>query len=206
MSEGPRCRSAVLGDSGPGPWSCGVVQLPGKLALRSEDLRVDQHSRAPWVRVRVPAGSISTPGRRRPMSQGPRCRPALPGDTRSYLRPVVLTSCPGLLGPISQGPQGIPAVPCNSDLVPKTRGVDQLPRATQVGVSRPAELTSCPVQLGPVSLGPRHRPVAPGDSGQCPRARDVEQLSRVTLAWVHGPVVLTSGPGRLGKTSMVPRG
>ena len=139
LCEGPRRRPAVLGDLGPGPRSCGVHQLSRGLALPSEGpwcppvvpgascsgpwaCGFDQHSRAPRARVRVPAGLISTPGRLGPMSQVPRGRSAVQGNSDPVPKargvdqvsratwacvpgPEVSTSCPGGLALDSDSPR-----------------------------------------------------------------------------------------------------
>ena len=81
--DSPRCRPAVAGDLGQGPKAHGDEQHPARLALVSEVRGVDQLSRVTWARARGPAGSTSCPQGHGPGSEGPRGRPALPGDSRS---------------------------------------------------------------------------------------------------------------------------
>ena len=82
-SEGPRGRPAVQGDSGPGPKAGGVNQLSLAPRVLFRGLGVNQLSRMSWAFFRGPKESTSCPWRLGPEPYGPRCRPAVPGDSRS---------------------------------------------------------------------------------------------------------------------------
>ena len=181
MSEGPRCRPALLGDSRWGPRSRGV----------------DQMSRASRAMVRGPAWSTSSPGRLELGSEVPQGSPAFPGDSRSGRWPTLSTSSPGRLGPMPEGLRARPDVPADLGPCSSACGVDQLSRATRARVRWSAGSTSCPSLLGPCSEGPRCRPALPGDLRPAPITREVSQLSQATCARVRGPVGLTSSPRRL---------
>ena len=156
------------------------------------------------------------------MSEGPRGRPAVPGNSTQARRPAASTSCPGRLGPVSEGPRVRPAIPGHSRWGPCSRGVDQQSRATRACVRGPVRSTRCLWPFGPGTEGPRDRPAdprdlgpcprscgrpsVPGDSGPCPRPRRVDQLSRGTWALVGRSGVSNRRPGRLGPMSESPRG
>ena len=185
VSDCPRGRPDVFGDSGPWPGSCGVCQL----------------SRAHSANARVPAVSTHSPKRLEFGSKGPRSTccpgclgpgpdvppglPGVPGDsgsgrrdrgvaqpsrvTRAWVRgPMCSTSSSGQIALGSDGPRG-----------PMARS---------------------PGRLGHVPQGPGCRPAVSGTSGPVPRPGIIDQLSRVTRARVRGPTVSTrssrpSGPG-----------
>ena len=196
---GPRVRLAVREDSHLAPRAHGVDQL----------------SRATREQVCVPAGSTSSPasitpgsealgGATRfpwcfgPESEGPRGRPAIPGDsgpcprsrdvdqhswaTLARVRGTVgSTRCPGQLGLLSEVPRGPPALPGDWHSGPRARGIDQLSQSS-----------------GPCSEGPRGRPALPGDSHSSPRAHGVHQHFRATRALVDGPQCRPPLPGDSG--------
>ena len=160
-----------------------------------------------WVtraRVRGPLVSSSCPGRLGPVSNGPRCRSAVPGDsgpcprsrgvdqlslmTRTSVRVLeVSTSSPRLLTIQSEGLRGRPAVLDDSRLGQIFRDVDQLSQTIRDRVRGPAGLTRCP-----------------GDSGPGPIAHGVHQQSWENRACAGGHTVSTMGPGRLGTVNKGP--
>ena len=174
VSEGPRVRPAVPGDSGPG----------------TRAHRVDRPSRANRARVRGPVGSTSCSGELGPGSEELRSRPAFPRDTGPFPRacvvdqlsretrdlvgrPAVSTSLPGRLRPLT-----------------RDRGVHQLSRATRT-VTEARVSNSCPGRLAHVSEGPRGQPAFPGVS--CP-GRGIAGMitqSGVTRASARWPAVST---------------
>ena len=172
VSEGPRCRPALLGDSRWGPRSRGV----------------DQMSRASQAIVPGPAWSTSSPGRLELGSEVPQGSPAFPGDSRSGRWPTLSTSSPGRLGPMPEGLQARPDVPADLGPCSSACGVDQLSRVTRAPVRWPARSTGSPGRLVRGSVGPRGRPVPPGDSG-LGRVSRGRQISRTTRARVRGPAV-----------------
>eukprot|EP00108_Taenia_solium_P011553 TsM_000107200 transcript=TsM_000107200 gene=TsM_000107200 len=116
-SEGPRCRPAPLGDSGPGQRAHSVDQL----------------SCATWARVRVPSASTRGPmargvdqlsGATGAIPDGPRGLRALPGDSGLCQGPAVSNCSPGHLTLASEGP-----------------GVDQQARTTLARVRGPVKST-----------------------------------------------------------------
>ena len=151
VSDCPRGRPDIFGDSGPWPGSCGVCQL----------------SRAHSANARVPAVSTHSPKRLEFGSKGPRSTccpgclgpgpdvppglPGVPGDSGSGRRVAVLPSHPGSLGPGSEGPCVRQALPGKSRSGPMARGVDQVSGATQARAPGPGGSTSCPGHLGPGS-------------------------------------------------------
>ena len=170
--------------------------------------------RAPRAHVPGPAGSTSSPGCLRPLSDGPRCPPALPGisgvvprarrvyqlsqATCSRLRyPAGSTNTPGRLTLVSEGPRCPPAVP----------GDSRSGRWPSLSTSCPGDsgpcLRSCGLNLmsratwglAPV---PAVRTALPRDSGPGPMACAVDQNSRATRAWVCGLTGSTSSPMPLG--------
>ena len=177
MSQSPRYRTTVPGDSGLCPMACGIDRL----------------SRAPQACVPGPSVSNCSAGRLGPVSQGPRVRPALLGVSGPCLR-----SCG--LDQMSRGTWGRVAVPAVSTSSPGTRPrswpvrstssperlalgtVGQRGQPVLPGVSGsgrgPAGSTSSPGRLMIESKGSWCRPALLGDSCSCPRARGVDQLSR----------------------------
>ena len=184
----PRARdekTAVLGDSRSGP------------RLRC----VDKLSRLTRERVCGPAVSTSCRGLLGPGSEGPKCRPDVPGDSRPCPRvhsvdqlcwatqglcPEVLHGGPPKLKTLDrvQSPQGRPEIIGELRSEPRARSVHQLSRATCAQVQGPAGTTSSPGHFRPVPEGPQDRPAFLAASGSGPKARGVEQLSQRTCAWV----------------------
>lgn len=161
VSDCPRGRPDVFGDSGPWPGSCGVCQL----------------SRAHSANARVPAVSTHSPKRLEFGSKGPRSTccpgclgpgpdvppglPGVPGDsgsgrrdrgvaqpsrvTRAWVRgPMCSTSSSGQIALGSDGPRGRPALRGDSGTCPRARDVDQLSRAPRARFRGPALLISYP--------------------------------------------------------------
>ena len=139
VSDIPWTRPAVPGDSGPGRTYCGFYQASWATRARSRGPAVDQLSRATRDCTQGLAGSSRYPGRLLHVSECPRCRQAVLGDsdpgpsargadqlcreTRNLVGgPVGLSSLPGRLSPGSQGPRGRPAVPGISLLYPRDLG------------------------------------------------------------------------------------
>ena len=149
-------------------------------------------------------GSTSRPGGPGPGTEGPRCRPDVPGDPGPGLRPTGSTSSPGRFGPGSKGLRGRPAVPGHTRLGLKAGGVDQFSRATRDWVRVPAVSTSYPGRHRPFPKDPRvdQLSLAPGPESKGPR---IDQLSGVIWARVRWLVVFISCPGRLWPGSEVPR-
>ena len=153
---GLRARPAVPEDSRQAPIACGIDQLSrltqasvrGPAVLTSSSGRLVKRSVVPRGRpahpcdmgpVRKTVLSSSWPWQRGPGSEGPRCRPTVPGDsglcprargvdhmsqaTLTRVRgPAVSTNTPGRLGFISKDPRGRPYVPCDSGPCPRSRG------------------------------------------------------------------------------------
>ena len=105
--ECPQGRPAQPGDSGRGSIARGVDQLfrvfegplgqpavPRDSGLFPKAGSVDQLSREPWDLIRGPAVLTSLPGRLRPLPEGPRRPPALPGNSKPCPRAWVSKSCP----------------------------------------------------------------------------------------------------------------
>ena len=92
-AECPWCRSALLGDPEPGRRACGVDQL------------------SPASRSCV---------------RGTQCLPLFLGDSGSCPKARVSNSCPWGLALVSKVPRGLPAVPGHLGLGLSARGVDQL--------------------------------------------------------------------------------
>ena len=132
-------------------WSRPAV--PGYLGPGRRARRVDQNSRATQALARGPVVSTISPRGLGFGSKSP-----------------WFTSSPRRLGPVPVFPQGQPAVSGDSGPGPKTRGVDQLSRATCTWVRWPLGSTSSPGLLGPGFDGLRFRPAIPGASGTGPRA------------------------------------
>ena len=167
VSDCPRGRPDIFGDSGPWPGSCGVYQL----------------SRAHSAQARVPAVSTHSPKRVEFGSKGPRSTccpgrlgpgpdvppglPGVPGDSGSGRRVAVLPSHPGSLGPGSEGPRCHTALLGHSRFGPTDRGVDQLTRAT---------LARCPKALGVDRL-----------------SRASPACARGTVVWTNSPRRLKFG-------------
>ena len=145
--------------------------------------------------------STSCHGHLGPGSEGPRRRPAGPGNSRSSRKahvfdqlsrtnrahvrwPAGSTSCPGLLGPGPDVPCGRPGVPDDSRLSLIARGVDPHSQANHVHTE-----------------GPRVRPDDFGHSSLVPRDRGVNQVSWATRARARGPAGSTRCPGRLRPSS-----
>ena len=182
VSEGPRFRSAVPVDSGPGPSARGVDLL----------------SQVTRACVRSHAVLTSCPGQFAPGLDLPQCRPAVPDDSRpgprahgfdplsQPLGPVpsahgvdqqswenwacagghtVSTSCPGRIVLVSECLRGPPAVPGDSGQCPSARGVHQQSRATRSRVQGPAGSARYPGLLALVLDGLWCPPAVPGDSG-----------------------------------------
>ena len=150
---------------------------------------------------------------------------------------MVSTRCAGSVAPVSEFSRCPPALPVYSNLVrgpagspaglddscqgQRSRGFDQLSRATRARVRMPrgsiaawatrarvrarAGSTSCTGQLGPVSDVPWCRPAVPDDSHPCPSSRGFHQLSQTTHDPVRWPAVSTSCPGRFRPGSDFPR-
>ena len=222
VSDCPRGRPDIFGDSGPWPGSCGVYQL----------------SRATRAHARVPAVSTPSPKRLEFGSKGPRSTccpgrlgpgpdvppglPGVPGDSgsgrrdrgvaqpsrvpRAWVRgPMCSTSSSGQIELGSDGLRCRPAL-----------------RATRARAPGPGGLTSCPGTSGPVprpgiidqlSRVTRARVRGPTVSTRCsrpsgpgPRARRVHQGSRATRTRVRGPAGSTRSPGRVEHMPDAPRG
>ena len=129
----------------------GQPGVPGNSHSSLRARGVDQLSRASWALVRWSGRSMSFPGPLRPVSEGPRFRPALLGESRSALRanrfdprswlsraralwPAGSTSCPGRFAPGSKGSHFRPDLPGESRSGLMSRGVDQLSRVTRASV------------------------------------------------------------------------
>ena len=211
-----------------GRLSLGSWALRGRPAV-PEDLRpvlitrgVENLSRLSLASVRGPPMSTSSPGRLALVSEGPRCPPALPGDSRSGRWPALSTSCPGDSGPCL-----------------RSCGLNQMSRATWGLAPVPAGSKSSPARLGPGSDGLRSRPnltsdtclvpwthgvdkfsrwtrdraegsrgppALPGDSGPCLRYCGLNQMSRETWGRVPVPAGTTSSAERLALGPVGPRG
>ena len=113
-SEGPRGRPAVPGDSGQGPSARGQPVVPGDSDPGKTYRVVEQASGATRARVRWSGGSTSFPRPLGRVSEVPRVRPALPGESRSALRAKGLTHGPGRHGPEPYGLRDRPAAPGDS--------------------------------------------------------------------------------------------
>ena len=172
LSDGLRCRPALLGDSRSGAWFCGV----------------DQRSRATRARLQSPTESTRCPGRFVLVLQVSQARPDVPGElgpgsicrsvdqlswvTRSRVRrPTVLTntpgftrarlrwpssstSCPGRLGPGSDGSRGRPDLLGDSGSGPMALRVDHLSRATRTPFRGTLVSTSSPRRIALQLEGP----------------------------------------------------
>ena len=170
MSEGPRCRPPLPGDSGSGLRAHRVDHLFWVSRLAPSALGVNQLSRATWASVRGPAWSTICPERHKLVSQVPRDRPDIPGDpglgssTRgvNYLSlpnwallrwQAVSTRSPGRIALGSEGPRSRPSFWGDSRSYSWDRVVDQLSQATSQWVRGSALWTRCPGRLGPGSEG-----------------------------------------------------
>lgn len=128
------------------------------------------------------------------MPEGPRHRPAVPGDcglgrrrsgSTSCIRakpdrlrePGRLSSCTGTIALGSVGPQGRPAVPVPSGPSTKGHWFHQISWVNHASDRWPAGSTSTPRQFGPMSEVPRVRKAVPGDSGPGPKVCIVYQQS-----------------------------
>ena len=137
----------------------------------------------------------------RPWTEGTRCRPTLPGDSRFCPRargvekqsrvtrsrvpgPARSTRCLWLLGPSSEGPRGPPGHKGDSRPCPRPRGS-----------------TRYPGRLWPGAKGLNGGPAVPDPSRLRPRVRRVDPLFQAAGAGVRKPSVSTSSPGRLWRSS-----
>ena len=149
LSEGPRCRPAVLDVS--------------RLGQTSRD--VDQLSQTIRDQVRGPAGLTRCPGHsgRVPIAHG------VDQQSRENWAcasgHTVSTSCPGRLVPGSECLHGKPAVLGVSGTCVSARGINKLSQENQTCAGGPALSTSCPRQLAAFSEGPRNRRALLGDLG-----------------------------------------
>ena len=151
------------------------------------------------------------------MSEGPWCRPAIPGDLGSCPRTLVLKELTLATWDRIRGTAIRPALPGDLGSGPRARRFDLLPRKTQAQVRDPTGSTSSPGyersvrvlvgstrgpgRLAPRSDGLRGQPALPGDSRSGPGSRGVDQLSQMTGAQVRGPTWSTSSPWQLGQGS-----
>ena len=170
-----------------GRLSLGSWALRGRPAV-PEDLRpvlitrgVENLSRLSLASVRGPPMSTSSPGRLALVSEGPRCPPALPGDSRSRQWPALSTSSPGRLGPMPEVLRAQPDVPGDLGPCSSACGVEELSRATRARVRWPAQSTKSHERHVLGSVDSRGRQVLPVDSGSG-----------------RGLTGSTSSPGRLG--------
>ena len=202
VSQGPWGRPAVPGDSGQCPRARDEKTAVLGDSRSGPRLRcVDKLSRLTRERVCGPAVSTSCRGLLGPGSEGPKCRPDVPGDSRPCPRvhsvdqlcwatqglcPEVLHGGPPKLKTLDrvQSPQGRPEIIGELRSEPRARSVHQLSRATCAQVQGPAGTTSIPGHFRPVPEGPQDRPAFLAASGSGPKARGVEQLSQRTCAWV----------------------
>ena len=123
------------------------------------------------------------------MSEGPGCRPDIPGTWAWVRGPAGSTNCPARFGNGSEGPHVQAALPDDSSLGPMARVVDQLSWVTRVRGRGPVVSTNTPRFEGPWV-----RPAVLGDSG-----------SQVTRVQVPCPAGSTRSPGRLGPVPEAPR-
>ena len=140
----------------------------------------------------------------RPWTEGTRCRPTLPGDSRfcpsargvekqsratraRVPGPASSTRCLWRLGPGSEGRRGRPGPKGDSGPCPRPRGS-----------------TRYPGRLWPGSKGLKGGPAVPDHSRLRPRVRRVDQLFQAAGAGVRRPSVSTSSPGCLGPGSEGP--
>ena len=175
MSQVLRDRPDVLGDLGPDS----SPQSPG---TAGQQRGLSQMSRTPRAQVRTPAVLKSCPGQLGPCSNGPRCGPALPGDSASgtmarAVDQLSRTTRSGLCGP-----GGRPALPGHTASGLMARGFFQLSRMTCAWLRGPGGYSSCPGRLGSVNEDSRGRPTLPSDSRLDARVRRVDQLSWETRA------------------------
>ncbi|XP_020937326.1 collagen alpha-1(I) chain-like [Sus scrofa] len=212
--EGWRGRSPVPGDSVRGPRARKVDKTSRATRVLVQGPPVTRaHARSPAVSTRCPgrlrpgskclrarpavpdSGSAPMPAGSQlsgpPVleSEGPRCRPVLPGQSGPGLRGrgVDKRSCvtPGRV----RGPMSFTSLP-----------------GTRARVRGPSVMTSCSERFGPGSEGPRCRPALPCDSHPCPRARGVDKQSLETPGQVRGPTGSTSCPERPRPGSACRRG
>ena len=115
------------------------------------------------------------------------------------------TCCRGGLGTGSECPWGRPSVP-RLGPVPRSRGVNQVSRATRIQVRGPAVSTSSSGRIVLRSDIPRGGPAFHCHLGPCPMAFGVDQPSGVTWYCARGPAVWNSLPRRLALGSEGPRG
>ena len=136
--------------------------------------------------ARIPRNSSSTicPGRIWPVPVGPRCQPAVPGDSGSFPRSHGVDQLSRLTQARVPKLAGLARCPCRSGPGLRGRGVELLSLAIWARVLFPMGLTNCPGRVAPGSDGPWVRPAVPGDSGLGPSAHGVDQLSWVTRAHV----------------------
>ena len=145
-----------------------------------------------WVTLahdRGLAGSTNIPGGHRRGSEGPQCRPALPGDSRS--------------GGSVRGVDQLSRT--TRSRIREATGSTSCPGRLRHG-SKSAVSTSCPGRLAPGSEGLLCRRAHPGDSRSGGRVHSVVQLPRETRAQVRVPAGLTRSPGQLVRGSESPWG
>lgn len=110
-------------------------------------------------------------------SDGPQVRPSFPVIHARLCGPGVSTSCPGRLGPVTEGWRGGPSLPGDSGPCPRSRGVNQLYRASRDLIRGPVGLARSPGGLEIRSDG-----------------FGVNEMYRTTRARVRMPAVLTTWP------------
>ena len=188
MPEGPLSGPAVPGHLGLYPRPRGVDQMSQATWARIRGPRgVDQLYRVTRALVREPPVSTSGPGRLGPGSEDtkstscpgelgavsdiPRTRPAVPGDSgpgRTYCGfyqaswatgarsrgPAVWTSCPGQLGTVPKASRGHPDIPGDSCTCLSALGVDRLSWEIRTPVRVPVVPISSAGRLGTWSEGP----------------------------------------------------
>lgn len=161
VSDCPRGRPDVFGDSGPWPGSCGVYQLSPATRAQARVPAVSTHSPKRLEFGSKGPRSTCCPGRLGPGPDVPPGLPGVPGDsgsgrrdrgvaqpsrvTRAWVRgPMCSTSSSGQIALGSDGPRGRPALRGDSGTCPRARGVDQLSRAPRARFRGPALLISYP--------------------------------------------------------------
>ena len=139
--------------------------------------------------------STNSPWRLALLSECPRGRKAVPGDSHS-------DSSARKVDPISlatrarfRGTAGSTRSQRALGPVPETPQVNQISRAFLAPLQGPAGLSSCPGPLVLASKGPRGRPAVPGDWGPSSKFLGVDQPSRATRAWIRSPVGQPDIPG-----------
>ena len=157
-SKGSQCRPAHPCNLCSCLWPRGVHQLSRGLPHAPRAWGFKQLSRATWASVQGAAGSTIFTARLGPSFEGPRCRPAVPGDSGPCPRsrglhqisratwasvpvPAGCPSVPGDFSPCLSSPGDVPVLevscPC-----PRARIVDQLSWATRARFRAPAVSTS----------------------------------------------------------------